>query len=83
MSALRFLAVATVVIVAGLCTPAAVVPGFSSADVIVLVAPFAVVFVVASSRRRKSPAGGAIVRTPSAGPSAGSLSSGVDDEVRS
>lgn len=67
MSARRFIAMATVIIVAGLCAPAAAVPGFNVADAIVLVSPFAVVAIVARPRRPKTPAGGTSP-TPPAGP---------------
>jgi hypothetical protein len=86
VSAARFLLVATVVIVAALCTPAAVVPGFNAADAIVLAAPFALVVIVARPRRLKAPAGGAAsqgVRFPRAASPAGSLTSGADNGVRS
>lgn len=52
MSIPRFITAACVVIVAALCTPAALVPVFNSADVIVIAAPFVLGAVVIWPRRR-------------------------------
>lgn len=52
MSAARFIAAATVVIVALLCTPAALVPVVNSADAIVCLAPIVLVLVVLWPRSR-------------------------------
>ncbi|MFB3980349.1 hypothetical protein [Microbacterium proteolyticum] len=46
MSARRFIAAATVVIVAVLCAPAALVPVLNSADAIVCLAPIALLLIV-------------------------------------
>ncbi len=62
----RFIAAATVVIVAALCTPSALVPGFNAADLIVIVAPIVLVVICLRPRRRKTPAGGAV--PPNASP---------------
>jgi hypothetical protein len=86
VSAVRFLLVATVVIVAAFCTPAAIAPGLNSADAIVFAAPLALVVIVARPRRLKTPAGGATsqgVRFPRAASPAGSLTSDADNGVRS
>lgn len=74
MSAARFVLAAAVVLVAILVTPAALTPGVNSADLILLLAPFVLVGIVAR-RRPKTPAGGTTpspdvphVDAPPAGP---------------
>jgi hypothetical protein len=75
VSARRFIAAATVVIVAVLCAPAAFVPVLNTADFVVGLAPLVLVLVVGAHRRPKTPAGGQVPsqRTPSAAPPAGHL----------
>lgn len=72
MSARRFLVCAAIVIVAVLCTPAMLVPGFNSADAIVISAPLVLVVVGLWPRRSSSPAGDATSPIVSASPSAAS-----------
>ena len=47
---IRFIFITAIVLVAIICTPAALAPGVNSADLIVALAPFAVVVVVALTR---------------------------------
>ncbi len=73
MSVPRFLAASTVVIVAVLCGPAALVPGFNGADLIVIAAPIGLAVIVLRPRRRKPPVEGRAPHTtaPTSLPSAG------------
>ncbi|MBN9210527.1 MAG: hypothetical protein BGO45_04710 [Microbacterium sp. 71-36] len=75
MSVCRFLAAATVVIVAVLLVPAALVPGVNSADLMVIAAPLVLVWICAPHARYEPPAGGPTAPTdvphvaePPAGP---------------
>ena len=54
MSAVRFLLAATVVFVAVLCAPYSLSPGFNGADLIVWLAPVALIVIVARPRRPKN-----------------------------
>lgn len=59
MSIPRFLVAATVVITAALVAPAAIPAGFNGADLVVTLAPVALLGICLSPRRHKLPAGGA------------------------
>jgi peptidoglycan/LPS O-acetylase OafA/YrhL len=59
MSAARFLAAATVVLVAVLLAPAALVPGFNGADLVVISAPIVLLLICARPKHTEPPAGGA------------------------
>lgn len=59
MSVWRFFAATVVVIVALLVAPAAIAPGFNGADLIVVLAPFALLRICLPRARPDAPAGGA------------------------
>ncbi|MFF7683119.1 hypothetical protein ACFZA2_10190 [Microbacterium sp. NPDC007973] len=59
MSASRFLAAVAVVIVALLVAPSAIAPGFNGADLVVVLAPFALLRICLPRARPETPAGGA------------------------
>lgn len=59
MSARRLLAAVAVVIVALLVAPSAIAPGFNGADLIVVLAPFALLRICLPRARLETPAGGA------------------------
>lgn len=75
MSVWRFLAAVTVVIVAVLLVPAALVPGVNSADLLVFAAPLVLVWICVPRARPEPPAAGSTapadvphVTDPAAGP---------------
>lgn len=59
MSVRRLLAATVVVIVALLVAPSAIAPGFNGADLIVVLAPFALLRICLPRARPETPAGGA------------------------
>ncbi|MEV7875183.1 hypothetical protein [Microbacterium sp. NPDC089188] len=63
MSVWRVLAAVAVVIIALMVAPAAIAPGFNGADLIVVLAPFALLRICLPRARPETPAGGATAPT--------------------